>query len=136
MNTKEKVKFWLKSAERSLKIAYELFRLKRYLEALFFGHLTLEKLLKAKIIAETKEEPVYSHDLLVLAKDAKVKLTDDEKDFLAKVNVYNIRTRYQDYKLSLYKKANKNFTQNELDKIGQFFAKYKNYEFKRNSKNC
>ena len=104
-------------------VADDLLKLKHYLEALFFGHLALEKLLKAKIVKITKKDPIYSHDLIILAKYARIKLTEEDIDFLARVNVYNIRARYQDYKRSLYKRANKQFTDKEFAKIKAFFSK-------------
>ena len=60
MDTEEKVKFWISGAKRSLTVAHVLFKSKKYLEALFFGHLTLEKLLKSIVVKQTKKEPVYS----------------------------------------------------------------------------
>jgi HEPN domain-containing protein len=120
-----KVNFWRAEARQALQVAEDLFRLGHYLEALFFGHLALEKLLKAKIVRAIKRDPLYSHDLIILAKYAKLKLNEEDSDFLARVNIYNIRARYQDYKKSLYKRANKQFTKEELRKIGLFFNKLK-----------
>jgi HEPN domain-containing protein len=120
-----KVNFWRAEARQALQVAEDLFRLGHYLEALFFGHLALEKLLKAKIVRAIKRDPLYSHDLIILAKYAKLKLNEEDSDFLARVNIYNIRARYQDYKKSLYKRANKQFTKEELRKIGLFFNKIK-----------
>lgn len=125
MDTSEKVIFWKKEAQRALKVAQDLFKLNRYLEALFFAHLALEKMLKARIVRITKKDPIYSHDLVILSDSAKVKLTKEELNFLARVNVYNIRARYQDYKRSLYKQANKKFTAQELSKIKIFFNRLK-----------
>lgn len=125
MNFEEKISFWKDEARRALVVAEDLFRLKRYTEALFFGHLALEKLLKARIIRVRKEEPVYSHDLFILAKYAKLRISEKETDFLARVNVYNIRARYQDYKRSLYKQADRKFTAQELSEIKRFFNKIK-----------
>ena len=123
MEVKEKNVFWNKEAKRALAVAEDLFRLKRYVEALFFGHLALEKLLKAKIIKVTKSDPIYSHDLVILAKYAGLILDRDDVSFLARVNIYNIRARYQDYKRSLSKRADKEFTNEELSKIKKFFHK-------------
>lgn len=123
MNVKAKVDFWEAEAKRTLIVAEDLIALKHYLEGLFFGRLALEKLLKAKIIKITKKDPVYSHDLIIFAKYAKLKLTEDDLDFLARINVYNIRTRYQDYKKSLYRRADKKFTTGELSKIKEVFKR-------------
>lgn len=123
MTIEEKIHFWEKEARRALAVAEDLLKNRRYSEALFFGHLALEKLFKAKIIRITKEEPVYSHDLIILAKYAKITLQNTEMDFLVRVNVYNIRARYQDYRMSLYKQANKKFTTKEILQIKKFFYK-------------
>lgn len=123
MEVKEKYVFWNKEAKRALAVAEDLFRLKRYVEALFFGHLSLEKLFKAKIIKVTKNDPVYSHDLVILAKPAGFTLDKDDISFLARVNIYNIRARYQDYKRSLSKRADKKFTGEELSRIKKFFRR-------------
>lgn len=123
MDLKEKILFWRDEANRSLAVASDLFKSKRYLESLFFGHLALEKLLKSKIIEQNKQEPVYSHDLIILAKYAQLILKKDERDFLTRINTYNIRTRYQDYKMTLYKTANYEYTKSELAQIRLFFNK-------------
>jgi len=124
-NIESKVYFWKTEAKQALAVAEDLFKLSHYLEALFFGHLALEKLLKAKIVKATKKDPLYSHDLVILAKYAKLKLDEKDLDFLARINVYNIRARYQDYKKSLFKRANRQFTNEELIKIKGFFNKVK-----------
>lgn len=123
MDIEEKIDFWRDGARRALAVAEDLLRLKRYIEALFFGHLCLEKAFKARIIKVTKKEPVYSHDLVILAKYARFKISKEETDFLARVNVYNIRARYQDYKMSLYKRADRRFTKQELVMIRELFNK-------------
>lgn len=121
MKVKEKVNFWKTEARQALAVAEDLLRLRHYLEALFFGHLALEKLLKARLVKITRKDPLYSHDLVILAKYARLKLNENDLDFLTRINVYNIRARYQDYKKSLYKQATKKFTIGELSKIKEFF---------------
>lgn len=125
MKIKEKIIFWNKEAKRAIAVAEDLFSLKRYVETLFFAHLALEKLLKAKIVKTTKSDPIYSHDLVVLAKRAGLSLDNDDISFLARVNIYNIRARYQDYKRSLSKRADKRFATEELFRIKGFFHKIK-----------
>ena len=103
--------------------AQDLYHSKHYIQALFFGHLAIEKLLKSRIIRVTKKEPLYSHDLVVLSSHAKLMLGVKDIDFLAKINVYYIRARYQDYKKSLYKQADREFTRKELTAIKRFFKR-------------
>lgn len=125
MEIEEKVKFWFNEAERSLEVASDLFKLKHYLEALFYCHLALERLLKSKVVESTGKDPFYTHDLVKLAEQAKLKLSKEQIMQLAKINTYNIRTRYQDYKLSLYKQATAEFTKNELAQTKTLFNKLK-----------
>ena len=73
----------------------------------------------------TQKDPLYTHDLVKLAQYAKIKLTDEQIMQLAKINTYNIRTRYQDYKLSLYKQATQEFTKNEIVQTKKLFSKLK-----------
>ena len=117
MNTDAKIQFWMDESARARQVADTLFESAKYVEALFFGHLALEKFLKAKTIEVTKEEPAYSHDLVILAKHAQIDLTDDQRSILARVNVYNVRARYPDYRRSLHRKASRDFTKSELEAI-------------------
>ena len=41
---KDKVKYWLKTADQDWKVANHLFEKQDYSYALFFGHLTIEKM--------------------------------------------------------------------------------------------
>jgi len=47
MTRDEKVKYWIESAKNNWVVAGHLFEKRDYPYALFFGHLTVEKLLKA-----------------------------------------------------------------------------------------
>ncbi|MEA2082888.1 MAG: HEPN domain-containing protein [Thermodesulfobacteriota bacterium] len=50
MVKKDKIKYWLKTADQDWRVANHLFEKKDYSYALFFGHLTIEKILKAIFI--------------------------------------------------------------------------------------
>ena len=62
-----KVQYWLRSSEKNWEVAGHLFEKKDYAYALFFGNLTLEKLLKAIFVAKNQDSPPYSHRLVYLA---------------------------------------------------------------------
>lgn len=64
------------------------------LYALFFVHLALEKILKAYVAKRIKDFPPRNHNLLFLAEMGGVELSQDQTDFCAKINVYNIEARY------------------------------------------
>jgi len=121
---KQLVSFWEDDAKEKLKTMQSLLKSKRHADALFFGHLVLEKTLKALVVKQTQKHPPYQHNLLVLAKYAKIELSQDEKELLAEVNVFNIQARYPDEKLDFYKKCNKHFASIYSQKITNFHKKY------------
>lgn len=110
MNTDQIVAFWKKSAQLDKKTSNDLFTSKNYVGCLFFVHLYLEKTLKGLVQKETGKTPPYSHDLLILAKIAKLNITKEQEDNLTTINTFNIRARYADYKFAFYKKATRSFT--------------------------
>ena len=113
----EIVKYWFKTSKHDFDTMMALFRSKRYSDCLFFGHLALEKILKALVVKKIKKHAPYVHDLVRLSEIAKLDLTEEELDLLDRVNDFNIRSRYPEYKLDFYKKCTKRFTQKYLDEI-------------------
>ena len=103
------IDFWKRSAAIDHKTSLDLFHSGNYVGCLFFVHLFLEKILKGLAQKVTKATPPFTHDLLVLAKLARMNLTPDQQVALTEINSFNLRTRYADYKFSFYKKANKKF---------------------------
>jgi len=110
MNEKDIIKNWTEASKQDLETAEILFENKKYHHALFFCHLSIEKYLKAIIVKTTKKAPPLIHDLVRLVETTDVKLTSTIKNELADISAFNIQARYDDYKLSFYKKANKRFT--------------------------
>jgi AbiV family abortive infection protein len=110
MNENEIVKNWSDASKQDLETAEILFENKKYHHALFFCHLSIEKYLKAIIVKTTKMAPPLIHDLVRLAEKTDIQLSSKIKNELADISAFNIQARYDDYKLSFYKKANKRFT--------------------------
>jgi len=117
------VKYWQATAERDYETMLGLFKIKRYPESLFFGHIVLEKILKGLAVERTGIEAPYIHNLIKLSEIAKCDLLEEEMDLLDEVNDFNIRARYPEYKLQFYKQCNKEYTQNYLDKITKLYQK-------------
>lgn len=101
------VKFWIESAERDWDVVETLFASKKYAYALFFCHLSTEKILKALVVKLKKKNPPYTHDLNRLAEIAGITMTPEQLSLLAEVSVFNIAGRYQDEKMEFFKKYNK-----------------------------
>lgn len=89
---------------------------KRYIHALFFCHLSLEKYLKGIIVSKSGASPI-THDLLFLAEKANIKLTTPQAKLLSEVNAFNVRTRYDDYKNSFYKRATASYAKKYVKKV-------------------
>ncbi len=120
MQIEEVVKYWLTSAEDDKRVAEHLFEKGDYAYALFFGHLYLEKLLKSTVVKATDAQAPSIHNLRVLSERAKLPVSDKQLEFLIKVQEYNLRARYPDFKFDFKKRCTKEFTQKELEEIVEF----------------
>jgi len=121
MTIKQAVNYWLKSAERNLSAAKDLYKTKHYVECLFFCHLAIEKVLKALVVKNTDKAPLPIHHLPELSKKTGIKFSEKELILLEKINEFNIRARYDNYKFKFYKKATKKYTQKYLQKVEELF---------------
>lgn len=121
--TEELIKYWLKTAGHDYATMLGLFRLKRYSDCLFYGHMVLEKVLKAWVVRNTRKHPKPIHNLLVLLQDTGLSLTKEEMEFFSEVNKFNIKSRYPDYKLSFYKICTLKYTNTKMEKIKLLYKK-------------
>ena len=116
MSNAELTKYWFDSAEKDWGVAQLLFASKKYMHCLFFGHITLEKILKGIITKKGKEVPL-KHDLVLLAEQAEINLTTEQAELLSEINAFNIRARYDNFKNSFYKRATLAYTKKYIDSI-------------------
>ena len=114
---KEKVKYWLDSAEDDWKVAKHLFEKGDYSYSLFFGHLTIEKSLKAVYVERLTNNPPFTHRLVYLAEKASLELREEKLRLLETVTDFNMEARYPDEKFSFKRKCTKKFTQKYLTEI-------------------
>ena len=122
MPKKEYIKYWINSAKHDLAVAQSLFGSKKYDWCLFLGHLVLEKVLKAFWVRDNKSNTIPKiHNLLKIAEQTKLKLSEENKLFLLNVNDFNIEARYPDYKLSFYRKCSSGFTKKYFRQIKDFY---------------
>lgn len=122
MDQKDIIDYWTSEAEESLQVARHLFEKKDYSYALFFGHLAVEKILKAVLVKNTNQQVPRSHNLLRLAKEAHIEITEERKHILIRITAFNLESRYPDYKKEFRKKCTLEFTEMELIKIKEVFA--------------
>lgn len=117
MNIQQHVNYWLESAAHDLEAAEALFQSMKYDWCLFVGHLVLEKTLKALYVRDKHEIPPKVHNLVLLAENTTLSLSEEQRMFLADVNDFNLETRYPDFRMSFYKTCTKEFTEEQFSKI-------------------
>jgi HEPN domain-containing protein len=114
MNVDEIVQYWIKSSEEDLQVVDHLFASGDYKYALFFGHLYLEKLLKALVVDVTRQHAPLTHNLVLLAERAELEITVEDREILDRITGYNIDTRYS-AELSLARQHyNQEFCEKEI----------------------
>ena len=113
MNDKSKhINYWQSTAIDDLETVDFLFIAKKYVQALFFTHLAIEKILKAHWVkCNTENIPPKTHSLLYLHQNTTLNLSEDETDFLQKLTAYQIEGRYPDYLGHLHKATQKEDTE-------------------------
>ena len=117
MNVDEVVQYWLELAKDDWPVAEHLLASGDYHYALFFGHLYLEKLLKALVVKATEEHAPRTHNLLFLAGRAGITVPEDKHDVLLRVTGYNIESRYPEERAVVRKRYTREYTEAELKMI-------------------
>lgn len=101
--------YWLTDSLESLDTANVLFDNKKYLESAFFCHLAMEKMLKAFYTYRTNNIPPKVHNLLLLAERSGLQkeFSEEQMDFLAELNPFQLEGRYPGARQILYKQQPK-----------------------------
>lgn len=118
MEKEKHVKYWLDSSEEDWLSAKEIAsKNERKYMALFLGHLSSEKLLKALYVKIFDQTPPYKHDLVLIAEKCSLELNDETVTDLKIINEFNIQARYPDYKNEFAKHSTAVFVNDELKRI-------------------
>ena len=111
------IKYWQDSAEKDYGTMSNLMNSKDYHWALFIGHLVIEKYLKALFVKKNHKQAIFSHDLLRLAHEADLDLTEERKDWLEIITTFNINARYDNYKQRFYRLCTQEFSEKWVNRI-------------------
>lgn len=112
MKIDDHIRYWLDSAEHDWDTAENLFLAGKYDWCLFIGHLVLEKTLKAVFVQDNDNKlPPKTHNLIKLAENTTLELTEEQKIFLDEVNDFNLEVRYPQFKNEFHKRCTKSFTE-------------------------
>lgn len=117
MTRNELVTYWRESAEDNYRSMLNMFGSGEYVWSLFVGHLCIEKLLKAFYVQTVDATVPRIHDLFKLADRCGLEMTEEQKDALQYVNLFNIEARYEEYKREFHRKCTKSFTAKNIATI-------------------
>jgi len=106
--------FWTVEASEAMDVAEHLVEKQDFSYALFFGHLAVEKLLKALYVAVRREHAPPIHNLQRLARLAGIDLTERQKEALVTITAFNIETRYPDIKRAFREKCTSAYTHEQM----------------------
>ncbi len=126
MTQQKAINIWIDGAADALDTCDRLFESKKYHHALFFLHLALEKIIKALYISNLDDSPPYIHNLKLLIKMSKVKVSNEEIKQLDEISEFNVAARYDDYKFEIYKRATEDYTKKWIEIGKGLYEKYKN----------
>ena len=98
MGKEEQIKYWIETSDEDWKNERSLLKDKRNLAALFFAHLTLEKILKAHWTKCNDTVPPKIHDLIYLHDQTDLELEAADLEILSQANNWKIEGRYPDFK--------------------------------------
>lgn len=106
---------WFKQAKYDYKTAEYMYESKRYIYSVFMCHLSIEKALKGIYANVFKENPAKTHNLNYLLKkinDVRNLEIEDYEDFIEKLNLKSIPTRYPEDLQRMFKEYNKKTQKN------------------------
>jgi len=109
MTIKQHVDHWLSSSEESLRDMGAALKSGRRMNAMYTGHLAVEKILKA-LLAAQDEEIIYKHNLVTLAKRCGLTTDMAQEAELITINEFNIAAKYASVKSKIYKRCTQKYT--------------------------
>ena len=117
----EDLKYWLDIAKYDLETADAMLKAGRYIYVLFMCQQSLEKLLKAHVIRETKKYPPKVHNLLYLLENAGLSADEKDRVFLEKLNYYYLESRYPNEQKKIAREINKEIAEKYYSKTTEVF---------------
>jgi HEPN domain-containing protein len=110
-------RYWIDSADYDLATGKSLLEAKRFPYALFFGHLALEKTLKALVVKATLAHAPYTHSLTLLASKTNLEIPEAVFDRLAEYTEFHLEARYPDEKKEFYEKCTEHFAKEKFGEM-------------------
>ena len=101
------INYWMEVSEEDFDTMKILFSNKKYVHALFFLHMALEKLLKSLFVKTFKSQAPITHNLLYLLEKIDPEVLLQYEKLLSTLMPYCIEARYPESKELLYKTTTK-----------------------------
>jgi HEPN domain-containing protein len=118
MTLKEHILYWKNSSVSDWDAAESLLSARYVVQALFFFHLSVEKLLKANWILDNEESfPPITHNLENLYAQTELDLSASQIDLLKLLSTWNIEGRYQDDRHKLARSYTIDYVKEKLPNI-------------------
>lgn len=102
MAIKEETKLWLTQAEDDYQTAKAMLKAHRWGYTCFCSQQVLEKVFKATIVELADKRPPKTHDLLKLAEESTLGVSQDLFRKLAEISKHYFRVRYPDMHKGFY----------------------------------
>jgi len=116
-DTERVVTYWLTEAEEAFQVAEHLVEKGDNSYALFFGHLAVEKMLKAIYAQHLHNHAPLIHNLLRLARLSGLEPDEAQTEALLTITAFNIEARYPDLKRAFRAKCTAEFTAQQMTSI-------------------
>jgi len=126
MTRKQHVDYWLHGASESMKDMRGALKSKRRTNAMFCGHLAVEKMLKG-LCAVRNIDIQREHKLIKLATISGLinTLTDAQEDELLNITSFNIEARYDDFKMRFHATCTPQYVDEWSKKITAWYKNLK-----------
>ena len=114
LTIKQHVDHWISSSNESVKDMEAAYKSKRYLNAVYCGHQSLEKIFKA-LQAAKNVQILYTHKTVILADICGLGLTQEQLNELNVIDQFYIAAKYASAKSKLYAICIPKYTKQWID---------------------
>ena len=117
INIDNVIQHWKITSDEDFMTMFDLFKSKTFHWALFMGHISVEKLLKAYYVKKNKKHSPPIHNLYRIAELSRLDLSEEYADWLDVITSFNINARYDDFKREFHKQCTKQYTEIWIERI-------------------
>lgn len=111
------IKHWIETSDNDFNTMITLYDSKSYGWALFIGHISTEKLLKALYVKRFKEHAPFTHNLYRLGELIGLDMSEEHSDWFDEITSFNLNARYDDYKKEFYQICTPDYAKTWIERI-------------------